>query len=150
MPTMLWWRLWRGLAEAAFSGSLEKGGRFCVGAFGRNLASVTMKMFSHLIYFIKKFYKFCTFNASFKHNAAINCITQKRFIPVNFDGSYYISSNLLMYCFFTLTLLTCVRILGTVRNASCYRCVCCECGCLFYYFFQLRFLESISYAFGAR
>jgi hypothetical protein len=25
--------------------SLESGGRFCVGAFGRNLASVTVKMF---------------------------------------------------------------------------------------------------------
>jgi hypothetical protein len=31
--------------------SLELGGQFCVGAFGRNLASVTVKMFSHLIYF---------------------------------------------------------------------------------------------------
>jgi hypothetical protein len=40
--------------------SLESGGRFCVGAFGRSLASVAVKMFSHLIYFIKKFYKFCT------------------------------------------------------------------------------------------
>jgi hypothetical protein len=30
---------------------LESGGRFCVGAFGRNLASVAMKMFAHLIYF---------------------------------------------------------------------------------------------------
>jgi hypothetical protein len=29
--------------------SLESGGRFCVGAFGRNLASVAVKMFSHLI-----------------------------------------------------------------------------------------------------
>jgi hypothetical protein len=38
--------------------SLESGGRFCIGAFGRNLASVAVKMFSHLIYFIKKFYKF--------------------------------------------------------------------------------------------
>jgi hypothetical protein len=32
-------------------GSLESGGRFCVGAFGSNLASVAVKMFSHLIYF---------------------------------------------------------------------------------------------------
>jgi hypothetical protein len=30
-------------------------GRFCVGEFGRNLASVAVKMFSHLIYFTKKF-----------------------------------------------------------------------------------------------
>jgi hypothetical protein len=28
-----------------------------------NLASVAVKMFSHLIYWKKKFYKFCTFNA---------------------------------------------------------------------------------------
>jgi hypothetical protein len=43
--------------------SLETGSQYCVGAFGRNLALVTMKIFSHFIYFIKKFYKFCTFNA---------------------------------------------------------------------------------------
>jgi hypothetical protein len=73
-----------GLAESAFDGSLGSGGRFCVGAFARNLASVAVKMFSHLIYFVKKFYKFCTFNAICKNNAAISC-----FISVNFDGSYY-------------------------------------------------------------
>jgi hypothetical protein len=28
-----------------FGGSLESGGRFCIGAFGRNLVSVAMKMF---------------------------------------------------------------------------------------------------------
>jgi hypothetical protein len=44
------------VAESAFGGSLESGGRFCVGAFGRNLASVAVKIFSHLIYLIKKFY----------------------------------------------------------------------------------------------
>jgi hypothetical protein len=68
-------RLWWGLAESAFSGSLESGSRFCVGPIGRNVASVTMKIFSHLIYFIKTFYKYCTFNAICKDNAAINCIT---------------------------------------------------------------------------
>jgi hypothetical protein len=31
--------------------------------FGRNLASVAVKMFPHLIYFVKKFYKFCNFGA---------------------------------------------------------------------------------------
>jgi hypothetical protein len=30
--------------------SLESGGPFCVDAFGRNLASVTAKMASHLMY----------------------------------------------------------------------------------------------------
>jgi hypothetical protein len=59
-------RVWR---------SIESGGRFCVGAFGRNLASVAVKMFSHLIYLIKKFEKFCTFNAICEDNAAINCNT---------------------------------------------------------------------------
>jgi hypothetical protein len=56
-------RLWWGLAESAFGGSLESGGRFYVVAFGRNLASVAVKMFSHLIYFIKKLYKWCAFTA---------------------------------------------------------------------------------------
>jgi hypothetical protein len=53
----------------------DVGGLFCVGAFGRNLGSVTVKMFSPLIYFIKKFCKCCTFNAIRKDNAAINCNT---------------------------------------------------------------------------
>jgi hypothetical protein len=53
---------------------VESGGRFCVGAFGRNLVSVAVKMFSHLIYFKKTFYKFCNFNAIWKDNAEINCV----------------------------------------------------------------------------
>jgi hypothetical protein len=61
--------------ESAFGGILESGGRFCVCAFGRNLVSAAMKMFSHEIYFMKKFCKFGTFNAICKGNAAINCIT---------------------------------------------------------------------------
>jgi hypothetical protein len=75
MQTRLWWRLWWGRAESAFGESLESGGRFCVGVFGRNLASVSVKIFSHLIYIIKKVYKCCTFNAICKDNAAINCTT---------------------------------------------------------------------------
>jgi hypothetical protein len=64
--------VWRSLR---FTGVwiLESGTRFCVGAFGRNLVSVAVKMFSHLIYFIKKFCK-CTFNAICKDNTAINRI----------------------------------------------------------------------------
>jgi hypothetical protein len=54
--------------------SLESGGRFCVCAFGRNLDSVSVKTFSHLMYFIKKLYTFCTLNSICKDNAAINCI----------------------------------------------------------------------------
>jgi hypothetical protein len=53
MQTRLWWRLLWGLAESAFVGSLESGGRFCVGAFDRNLASVAVKMFKHFIYFLR-------------------------------------------------------------------------------------------------
>jgi hypothetical protein len=44
-----------GLAESAFDGILKSGGRFCVGAFVRNLALVAVKMFSHLINFIETF-----------------------------------------------------------------------------------------------
>lgn len=64
--------------------------RFCVGAFGRNLASVSVKMLSHSIYFISKFYKY-NFNTNSKYDPAINYITvqQKiRYIPVKFYGSY--------------------------------------------------------------
>jgi hypothetical protein len=74
MQTGLWW----GLAESVFNGSLESGCWFCVDAFGRNLASVTVKMFSHLIYFKNKFYKFCAFSVICKDNAEINCITVQR------------------------------------------------------------------------
>jgi hypothetical protein len=63
------------MAESAFGGSLELGGRFCVGAFGRNLASVAVKTFPHTIYFIKRFYKFCILNLIRKDNVAINYIT---------------------------------------------------------------------------
>jgi hypothetical protein len=35
--------------ESAFSRSLESGGQFCVGVFGRNLDSVSMKMFSRFL-----------------------------------------------------------------------------------------------------
>jgi hypothetical protein len=53
---------------------LLSGSRFCVGAFGRNLASVAVKMFLHLICFVQKFYKFCTFSAICKDNTEVNCI----------------------------------------------------------------------------
>jgi hypothetical protein len=64
--------VWRSLLLV---GSLESGGRFCVGAFGRNVASVAVKMCSRLIYFVRKFYKFYTFNAICKGNAATKSIT---------------------------------------------------------------------------
>jgi hypothetical protein len=34
------------MVELACGGSLESGGQFCVGVFGRNLVSVAMKTFS--------------------------------------------------------------------------------------------------------
>jgi hypothetical protein len=68
-------RLWWGVAESVFGGSLESGFWFCVAAFDRNLASVAVKVFSHLIYFIKIFYKFFTSNAICKENEEINCTT---------------------------------------------------------------------------
>jgi hypothetical protein len=74
--------------------SLQSGCLFDVCAFGRNLASVTMKMLSCLIYFTKKFYKCFVLNMICEDNAAINCSfssAQRRFIPINFDGSYYSS-----------------------------------------------------------
>jgi hypothetical protein len=61
-----------GFVEYSFGGSLDSDGRFCVGAFGRYLASVAVKMFSRLIYFTKTFYKCYTFNTLCKDNAAIN------------------------------------------------------------------------------
>jgi hypothetical protein len=38
-----------GLTKSVFGGSLEIGGRFRVGAVGRHLASVAVKMFSNSI-----------------------------------------------------------------------------------------------------
>jgi hypothetical protein len=63
---------------------LQSGARLsvCVGAFGRNLASVAVKMFSLLIYFIDFFMNF-VLSMCCKDNVAINCITgghKKRFI----------------------------------------------------------------------
>jgi hypothetical protein len=54
-----------------FGRGLQSDSWFCV---GRNLASVAMMIFSHSIYFIKKFYKFCSFNVICEDNVAINCI----------------------------------------------------------------------------
>jgi hypothetical protein len=63
----------------------------CFGAFDRNLVSVVVKMFSHLIKFIKKCYKCCIFNAICRDNILINYTsyaTQQKLIFVNFDRSY--------------------------------------------------------------
>jgi hypothetical protein len=67
--------------------SLESGGRFCVGAFGRNPVSIAVKMFSHLICYFKKLF-YC-FAKVMLEQIVLLFSTKKRFIPVNFDGSYY-------------------------------------------------------------
>jgi hypothetical protein len=54
MQTRIWrLQLWI-LAECDFEGRLESGGPFCVGAFSRNVASVAVKMFQRLMYFLRK------------------------------------------------------------------------------------------------
>jgi hypothetical protein len=53
---------------------MKSGGRFCVGAFGRNMATSAVKMSVHSTYFLSKFYKYCTSNATCKDNTAIKCI----------------------------------------------------------------------------
>jgi hypothetical protein len=73
--------------ESAFGRCLESGGRFCVGAFGRNLASVAVKKFSLLIFFIKEFYKLCTLKTICKDNAAVNCVTVRQLKHVLFPST---------------------------------------------------------------
>jgi hypothetical protein len=69
-----------GLAESSFGGSLESGGRFYVSAFGKNLASVSVKMFTQLIYFIKEFCSLCRLLSM---RFTINCITVQHTEKVN-------------------------------------------------------------------
>jgi hypothetical protein len=57
--------------------------RGCGGAFGRNLASAAMRMFSHLIYFMRTFYEFCTLKSICKHSAII-IVDALRLKPVSF------------------------------------------------------------------
>jgi hypothetical protein len=64
-----------GSAESGFGESLESGGLFRVSALERNLASVTMNIFSHLICFKNIFNKFSTLDVICKDNVAIKCIT---------------------------------------------------------------------------
>jgi hypothetical protein len=55
-----------------------------------------VKIFSHLIYLIKKFYKVCTFNTICKYDAAINCITvqhKKLSSPSPLTGHTLLNNN---------------------------------------------------------
>lgn len=67
---------------------VESGGCFVL-MFGRNLASVAMKIFK-FNYFVKIFDKFGIFSVICKDNSAINVLmfNTKSFILVKFDGSY--------------------------------------------------------------
>jgi hypothetical protein len=62
------------VTESAFGGSLESGGQLCVDAFDMNHTSVTVKMFSHLFYFIKKFYRSVLSIRFEKKSASISCV----------------------------------------------------------------------------
>jgi hypothetical protein len=69
-------------------GSLEAGGRFCVRAFGRNLASVAVKMLSLLISFITKFCNVWACNTICKKNIVRNLLllNKKVSFPSNTTG----------------------------------------------------------------
>jgi hypothetical protein len=62
------------MVGSAFGGSLESSGRFLLVHLAR-IWPQSPKMISHLIYFIQKFYKFCTLNEICKDNDAINCFS---------------------------------------------------------------------------
>jgi hypothetical protein len=73
--------------ESHFDRSLESGGELCFGAFSKSLASVSVAMFPHSIYFLSKYNKFRTFNEFCIDNAAIYCSyycsKQENIISVN-------------------------------------------------------------------
>jgi hypothetical protein len=64
----------------AFGGSLESGSRFCLYASGISLASIALKMFSHLIFLYKDFYTFCPFYAICKDNAPIVLLFNTKYL----------------------------------------------------------------------
>jgi hypothetical protein len=64
------------VARSANEVTVVSGGRFCVCAFGRNMASVDVNTFSHLIYFIMIF---------------ANFIFLIRFTKIMLDQLYYCS-----------------------------------------------------------
>jgi hypothetical protein len=72
---MIRWHLWCGFTEFVLGKSLESGGRFCFGAFGKNLASVALNKYERLICIVNRFCRLCSPNAIYKDNAPIVCIT---------------------------------------------------------------------------
>jgi hypothetical protein len=65
--------------------------------FDRNLASVAVKMCSHLV-LLKRHFINCVLSmrfANIKLQYIVLLFNTKRFIPVNFDGSYYASNRII-------------------------------------------------------
>jgi hypothetical protein len=63
---------------------MESAGQLYVGAFGSNRTSVAVKLFSYLIQFLEKLYKFCTCSAICKDSGAIYCVTVQHKKKINF------------------------------------------------------------------
>lgn len=79
MQTRLWLSLWQGLAESTF---------------GRNLASVMVKIFSYSMH-LKRRHQFCSFIVIYKDTAAIKCImfSTKGKFPSSLKGGMFITRN---------------------------------------------------------
>jgi hypothetical protein len=61
----------------------------CCAVWQESIFIFVVKTFSHLIYFIKTFYKRCTFIVVCKNYAAISSVTvlrKKKFVPVSFSS----------------------------------------------------------------
>jgi hypothetical protein len=88
--------------------SLDSGSRLLVVAFGRNVASVAVTMFSRSVYLTKGVYELCTCNAICKDSAAISFITVqlKKSILVNFDVS---NNNSILSSLAVIAFQTCIR-----------------------------------------
>jgi hypothetical protein len=86
-----WRHLWGGLAEYESGGVWNQ----VVSSVSLHLASVTVKMFSHFIYFKKKHDKFYIFSVISKdlYSKLYYCSTQKARIPVNSDVSILITTT---------------------------------------------------------
>jgi hypothetical protein len=73
MQTKLCWCLWWGLAESAFGGNLSQAVSFVLARLTRTWLQSPWRCFHILL--LTKFYKWRIFNAIWKYNVSINCIT---------------------------------------------------------------------------
>jgi hypothetical protein len=83
---VIWWGLWWGLVESAFGESVESGGRFCVCEFGSNVASVAVKMFSHLIYFRQCCNKLHCLSTKQTNKQTLPSTSKEHTMPVHYTG----------------------------------------------------------------